>query len=480
LNYASSITSAVERVDGNPNYPIDYTQVFYINPLNKTMPATSLEVVPYHPSYPNSLAQLDPSVTNFHIYEYTDGSLLNDSFSNDYSLAIDVTSQYSPIWNEDGTVTFNFGDITKTYVVVVDSVTKVDPSNKILVQSGLVSADTTQGTHVTRSTANLTQAFSGVSIGSPTFKLGNFVWNDLNKNGIQEIGENGVANVTVTITNSNGTVVGTTQTDVNGGYLFQNLPEGTYTVEFSNIPTGFVVSPSNSGTDPSLDSNGLISTVTIANGDNLTADLGIYEPIYRIGDYVWLDTDGDGIQGTSVDEAPFEGAQVILYDENGNKIAETLTDNRGYYEFNNLDNGTYQVEFINPNPDMLAFTKQNAGADNVDSDVSDANNRVTVTINNADNMTIDAGLQQVYSIGDKVWLDTNGDDIQNGGTEPGIAGVQVQLVDKTTGTVIQTQTTDVNGDYLFTGLKPGDYTVVFGTPAQVTNPDGTTTNYTEV
>ncbi|RXK17120.1 MSCRAMM family adhesin SdrC, partial [Macrococcus sp. DPC7161] len=42
------------------------------------------------------------------------------------------------------------------------------------------------------------------------------------------------------------------------------------------------------------------------------------------------------------------------------------------------------------------------------------------------------------------------------------------------------QTTDVNGNYLFTGLKPGDYTVVFGTPAQVTNPDGTTTNYTEV
>ncbi|RXK17221.1 SdrD B-like domain-containing protein, partial [Macrococcus sp. DPC7161] len=85
-----------------------------------------------------------------------------------------------------------------------------------------------------------------------------------------------------------------------------------------------------------------------------------------------------------------------------------------------------------------------------------------------------------YEIGDKVWLDTNGDDIQNGGTEPGIAGVQVQLVDKATGTVIETQTTDVNGNYLFTGLKPGDYTVVFDTPKPVTNPDGTTTNYTEV
>ncbi|MGV2929451.1 hypothetical protein RW115_12740, partial [Macrococcus capreoli] len=37
-----------------------------------------------------------------------------------------------------------------------------------------------------------------------------------------------------------------------------------------------------------------------------------------------------------------------------------------------------------------------------------------------------------------------------------------------------------NGNYKFDHLKPGDYTVVFGTPATVTNPDGSTTSYTEV
>ncbi|MCP5089621.1 MAG: hypothetical protein GY949_01720, partial [Gammaproteobacteria bacterium] len=76
----------------------------------------------------------------------------------------------------------------------------------------------------------------------------------------------------------------------------------------------------------------------------------------------------------------------------------------------------------------------------------------------------------LMSLGDRVWRDNGGttgignNGIQDG-DEAGIAGVVVELLDST-GTVITDQggnpltaTTDTNGDYLFTGLQPGDYQV---------------------
>lgn len=72
------------------------------------------------------------------------------------------------------------------------------------------------------------------------------------------------------------------------------------------------------------------------------------------------------------------------------------------------------------------------------------------------------------TIGDRVWKDVNGDGIQDLDTtkEPGIEGVTVKLLDFESGTCIQT-TTDANGIYLFTGLKPGKYQVVVDTSALV-------------
>ncbi|MBL0146818.1 MAG: hypothetical protein IPP48_14920 [Chitinophagaceae bacterium] len=55
-----------------------------------------------------------------------------------------------------------------------------------------------------------------------TGALGNFVWNDVNGNGVQDGGEAGIPNATVTLTYPDGATV-TTTTDVNGVYAFNNL-----------------------------------------------------------------------------------------------------------------------------------------------------------------------------------------------------------------------------------------------------------------
>ncbi|MBF6641155.1 carboxypeptidase regulatory-like domain-containing protein, partial [Flavobacterium sp. J49] len=71
-------------------------------------------------------------------------------------------------------------------------------------------------------------------------------------------------------------------------------------------------------------------------------------------------------------------------------------------------------------------------------------------------------IQNLGSIGNFVWNDTNANGIQDSG-ETGIAGVTVQLLNSSN-VVIATTTTNANGNYLFSGLIAGTYTVTFSTP----------------
>lgn len=63
------------------------------------------------------------------------------------------------------------------------------------------------------------------------------------------------------------------------------------------------------------------------------------------------------------------------------------------------------------------------------------------------------------SISGQVWFDEDNDDLQ-GNVELGLEGVVVFLLDGSS-TVISTDTTDVSGAYLFSGLNIGDYYVQF-------------------
>ncbi len=116
-------------------------------------------------------------------------------------------------------------------------------------------------------------------------QLGDFVWSDTNKNGIQDAGELGVSGVKVNLFAETGTTpIATTTTGSDGKYLFDNLIAGNYTVEFdkTSIGTGNGFSPKNTTTttvdkDSDADvSNGKSSQVTLTAGEfNQTIDAGI-------------------------------------------------------------------------------------------------------------------------------------------------------------------------------------------------------------
>jgi hypothetical protein len=80
-------------------------------------------------------------------------------------------------------------------------------------------------------------------------------------------------------------------------------------------------------------------------------------------------------------------------------------------------------------------------------------------------------------IGDFVWSDTNGNGIQDAG-ELGIAGQTVTL--SPVGGVVATTTTGAYGEYLFSGLAAGCYTVTVGTPTgMMPSPTGAGTAATD-
>ncbi len=113
--------------------------------------------------------------------------------------------------------------------------------------------------------------------------IGDRVWFDTNRDGIQDAGETGVPGVTVTLRSPAGAVLSTTMTCATGFYHFTGLTPGDYFICFVP-PAGYSVSPQNQGADDALDSDPSLATfctvtTTLSPGeDDLTWDMGLYIP----------------------------------------------------------------------------------------------------------------------------------------------------------------------------------------------------------
>jgi hypothetical protein len=310
--------------------------------------------------------------------------------------------------------------------------------------------------------------------------IGDFVWNDMNGNGRQDVGEPGIPGVEVTLTGTDGLdkpVLLTRTTDHNGAYLFDNLVPGTYAVAFT-APAGYVFTAqdadfqgikgtANSDANPAT---GETEALTVVSGDVATyVDAGLYVPP-SIGGFVWEDTNGNGLQDGS--EPGIPRVDVTLTGEDGlgtSVVLTTITDQDAIYLFENLVPGTYTVTFTAPTDHV--FTAQDAdglgitGTVNSDADPDTGAAGPLALISGAVATDVDAGLYVPASIGNFVWEDLDGNGLQDAG-EPGIAEVELRLsgFDGAGNEVDLSTTTDAAGLYAFAGLAPGDYTVTFVAP----------------
>jgi len=313
---------------------------------------------------------------------------------------------------------------------------------------------------------NNTHLDAGIVIQQST--LGDRVWLDTNRNGVQDAGEAGVDGVVVNLKDAAGNVVATTTTHDGGQYGF-TVDAGTYKVAVA-APSGYGFTAAGQGTNGALDSDvgasGETAGIVLAGGqNNLDVDVGLVALKATIGDRVWDDKNANGIQDDG--EAGIVGATVQLKDANGKVVQTTQTGADGKYSFA-ADAGTYTVAVTAPKG--YVFTATTAGSNTaVDSNVNSSGQSGAITLANGEtNNTIDAGLYKTASVGDRVWLDKNGDGLQNSG-EAGICNIKVTLLDANGKQVGASVYTDANGNYQFTNLKPGTYSVQFD---KSTLPDG--------
>ena len=162
----------------------------------------------------------------------------------------------------------------------------------------------------------------------------------------------------------------------------------------------------------------------------------------------------DANESSSFDngEDPFKDITVELLGADGNVVATTKTDADGNYSFTGLDAGTYTVK-VTKAGEIAELTQ----TEDPDGTKDNASGAITLNADNPVRENVNFGYIKKHAISGNVYLDQNRDKTKNTG-DIDLSGVTVKLLDKD-GNVVGTTTTDADGNYSFTGLNDGTYTV---------------------
>ena len=189
-----------------------------------------------------------------------------------------------------------------------------------------------------------------------------------------------------------------------GNYRFDGVEAGSYTVTISNFPA-----------DASFDATS--ASVTIPeNGGSVTQNFQ--------GSYIRT---ASVMGSVTVEGVGLGGVAVRL---SGMADAQTATDMSGQYAFTGLRAGSYSVEISGFDGDEVAFGATSSSA--------------AVGVGESKIVSFDGTYLRTAGIGGRVTVE---------GT--GLQGVTVSL----SGVEQRTMTTDAGGQYAFSKLKAGDYSV---------------------
>ncbi len=353
-----------------------------------------------------------------------------------------------------GNYEVQFGTVAGSVITIPDATSDGADSDAAV-------SDGRTGTFAVAAGATVTNVDAGYYA---TSSLQGLVFDDLDGDGAHGAGEPGLANVSMTLTGTDdlGTAVSlSTTTDANGNYSFPGLRAGTYTVTEAQ-PAGYLDGDDHAGTAGGTVTNDVISAITLAPGTDASGYTFAEFRAGSIGDTVFSDTDGDGVQ--DVGEPGLGGVLVaLLLDADHNGSYETTVDTTtsagtGTYAFDDLAPGDYRVVVVPPSG-QTATTPTTIDITLASGDTRD----------DADFGFEPPAPPSPGSIGDRVWNDTDGDGAQDPG-EAGVAGATVTLRldadhDGSYETVAATQLTAADGSYTFGNLPPGSYQAVVTEPA---------------
>jgi uncharacterized repeat protein (TIGR01451 family)/fimbrial isopeptide formation D2 family protein len=297
--------------------------------------------------------------------------------------------------------------------------------------------------------------------------LAGTVYNDSNGDGTLEPGEPGISGVTLTLTGTDdlGAAVNrTTTTDANGNYRFLSLRPGSYTITETQPPLVFDGDETIGSAGGVQLINDQITRIPLNPGTAGTGYNFAELPGSVIQGSVYQDNNNNGLLDPG--EAGIQGVTVTLTGTNSQGTVVDLvrsTNARGIFRFVGLLPGTYTVSETQP----AAFLdgKEHVGSLGGTLSANDVISNIPL-LTRQRGTDYDFGELLPASISGSVYYDANDSGTRDPG-EAGIAGTGIKLTgtDDLGGQVSLTATTDANGNYTLTGLRPGTYTVTETQPA---------------
>jgi hypothetical protein len=263
-----------------------------------------------------------------------------------------------------------------------------------------------------------------------TYDISGITYIDENSNGEQDTDEEGLAGVSLSLSNGS-----TTVSDLNGEYSFSGLSNGIYTVT-AGVMSGYTLATA-------------ASVPLTISGTNQTADFGYTLTVappatYSLSGYVFVDANDNGVKDAG--EEGLAGINAEL--QNG---STATTDGDGAYVFTGLIDGSYTVTI----PDQKGFAA-----------LTPLTQNITIA---GFNQSLDFRFGTLLlSISGVLFHDMNNNGLRDSG-EPGIAGGTVALYSNN-GAWLET-TTDANGFYSFNDLTADTYLYEFFTEGYQPPPD---------
>lgn len=242
------------------------------------------------------------------------------------------------------------------------------------------------------------------------------------------------------------------QTDKNGAYLFSGVLPGIYTIEMATARGSvFVIKKGTTSIISTTSAYGTTSPIVIEMADDVDGINGGLITPSTVKGFVYSDENDNGIQDES--EGGYHGFDVILLNEHGEEFASTQTNASGHYTFANLMPGSYQVKYI---------LKENErfGVNDEFSDLS-----ALFSIQSGHTHTVPSvGALRYAKFSGTAFEDTNGNGTMDH-SDALLANVTVTLTPSRNDLVPIVVSTDSQGLFNISHLRPDDYTLTVSLPS---------------
>lgn len=288
--------------------------------------------------------------------------------------------------------------------------------------------------------------------------IGDFVWHDLDGDGLQDADEPGIDNRRVYLYDES-MVFLQEQISRDGFYRFDNLDPGSYFIKVAI--SDMQITQSVDG-DEAMDSDffeyldeKMSRLINVAPGQHIDhVDFGFADRSTLEG-LCWLDKNANGIFDS--DDDILSDIEVQLLDANDEIVRATFSNANGMYKFAELDAADYKILFDIDSEFLPTQSGQ-------DSDIIEDNSTDLFSLALNERLFKNGGFFRNAQITGMTWLDIDFDS-NYGGDDQSLADITISLLD-CSDQLIATTTTDASGLYAFTELRPGNYVLCADTDSE--------------